>query len=117
MMWDRVSSAGGWSPPAQSAFVSLLVAALVFLSPHALGLLLFLLPDIARPIEASAAPLLRMLVLGLEVGEGGEGGRRGVMGRTVHGSVATFVMTMAVLAQLRSICVHWPSPSLHCVAG
>lgn len=67
MMWSARSKAQGWDSQAQSLFRYMLLAAAVFVAPHAIALLLFLIPPISRALESSNFPLLRTLTSGLQV--------------------------------------------------
>lgn len=67
MMWSARNKAQGWDSRAQSLFRYMLLAAAVFVAPHAIALLLFLVPPISRALESSNLPLLRVLTSGLQV--------------------------------------------------
>ncbi|CAI5987724.1 unnamed protein product [Closterium sp. NIES-65] len=66
MMWNARKAATYWSPTANTALFTFLIAALVFMTPHLLGILLFLTPEISRRVEASSSSFIRMLVTCLE---------------------------------------------------
>ncbi|CAI5488704.1 unnamed protein product [Closterium sp. Naga37s-1] len=66
VMWNARKAATYWSPTANTTTVSFLIAALVFMTPHLLGILLFLTPEISRRVEASSSSFIRMLVTCLE---------------------------------------------------